>query len=564
MAKRAGDSKKTKYIFVSGGVISGIGKGVAASSIALLLKSRGYSTTAIKADPYLNIDAGTLNPIEHGEVFVLDDGMECDQDLGNYERFLDESLNATNYMTTGQVFKSIIDRERSLGYHGKTVEFFQDPPREIIERIRKCADENEAEIVLFEVGGTVGEYQNLLFLEANRILKLEHPEDVLHVHVTYLPIPPSLGEMKSKPAQMSILQLASSGISADMVLARSNLPIDERRKEKIALACGLNKGDIISAPDIESIYQVPVKLEAEKLSDKILDKLNLPPKTKDLKIWTSMVNRFLAANRKVRIAMVGKYFSTGDFTLSDAYLSVIEAIKHAAVEHGVKPDISWIDSSRIEKDGTQILGNYDGIIVPGGFGKRDVEGIISAIKYARENNVPYFGLCYGLQLATVEFARNAAKMPEAHTTEIDRKTPYPVIDIMDEQEKLMIGKEYGGTMRLGSFPAKLKIGTAVRKSYGKGVIHERHRHRYEFNDKFRQKLEKSGLIISGTSPNGKLVEVIEIEKHPFFVGTQFHPEFTSRPLSPHPLYLSFIEAVLKEKSKTVITKRDREKIGSEI
>lgn len=540
---------KTKYIFVSGGVISGIGKGIAVSSIALLLKSRGYSVTAVKADPYLNVDAGTLNPIEHGEVFVLDDGMECDQDLGNYERFLDRSLNSTNYMTTGQIFKSIIDRERSLGYRGRTVEFFQDPPREIIERIRKCAAENEAEIVLFEVGGTVGEYQNLLFLEANRILKLEHPEDVLHVHVTYLPIPPSLGEMKSKPAQMSILQLASSGISADVVLARSNLPIDERRKEKIALACGLNKEDIIPAPDIESIYQVPVKLEAEKLSDKILGKLNLSPKTKDLKIWTSMISRSLAANKKVRIAMVGKYFSTGDFILSDAYLSVIEAIKHAAVEHGVKPDISWIDSARIEKDGTKILENYDGIIVPGGFGERDVEGIISAIKYARENRVPYFGLCYGLQLATVEFARNAAKMAGAHTTEIDSKTPYPVIDIMNEQEKLIIGKDYGGTMRLGSFPAKLKTGTIVRKSYGKEIIHERHRHRYEFNDKFRQKLEKSGLIVSGTSPNGKLVEVIEIAQHPFFVGTQFHPEFTSRPLSPHPLYLSFIEAILKGKAK---------------
>lgn len=547
MVKRAG----TKYIFVSGGVISGIGKGIAVSSIALLLKSRGYSVTAVKADPYLNVDAGTLNPIEHGEVFVLDDGMECDQDLGNYERFLDRSLNSTNYMTTGQIFKSIIDRERALGYRGRTVEFFQDPPREIIERIRKCAAENEAEIVLFEVGGTVGEYQNLLFLEANRILKLEHPEDVLHVHVTYLPIPPSLGEMKSKPAQMSILQLSSSGISADVVLARSSLPIDERRKEKIALACGLNKEDIIPAPDIESIYQVPVQLEAEKLSDKILSKLNLSPKTKDLKIWTSMISRSLAANKKVRIAMVGKYFSTGDFILSDAYLSVIEAIKHAAVEHGVKPDISWIDSARIEKDGTKILKNYDGIIVPGGFGERDVEGIISAIKYARENRVPYFGLCYGLQLAIVEFARNVAKMAGAHTTEIDSKTPYPVIDIMNEQEKLIIGKDYGGTMRLGSFPAKLKTGTIVRKSYGKEMIQERHRHRYEFNDKFRQKLEKSGLIISGTSPNGKLVEVIEIAQHPFFVGTQFHPEFTSRPLNPHPLYLSFIEAILKENPKAV-------------
>jgi len=388
MAKRV----DTKYIFVSGGVISGIGKGVAASSIALLLKSRGYSVTAIKADPYLNIDAGTLNPIEHGEVFVLDDGMECDQDLGNYERFLDQSLNSSNYMTTGQIFNSIIERERALGYHGKTVEFFQDPPREIVERIKKCAVENEAEIVLFEVGGTVGEYQNLLFLEANRILKLERPEDVLHVHVTYLPIPPSLGEMKSKPAQMSILQLSASGITADVVLTRSNSPVDNRRKEKIALACGLNKDDIISAPDIESIYQAPLNLEVEKLSDKILGKLHISPKSTDLKIWTSMVEKLLKATKKVKIAMVGKYFATGDFTLSDAYLSVIEALKHASAQHHVKPELSWIDSARIEKEGAKILENYDGIIVPGGFGSRDVEGIISAIKFARENKVPYLML----------------------------------------------------------------------------------------------------------------------------------------------------------------------------
>ncbi len=544
MAKKTG----TKYIFVSGGVISGIGKGVITSSMSLLLKSRGFSVTAIKADPYLNIDAGTLNPIEHGEVFVLDDGMECDQDLGNYERFLNQDLNSTNYMTTGQIFKSIIDKERALGYDGKTVEFFQDPPREIINRIRKCAQSNKAEIVLFEVGGTVGEYQNLLFLEANRLLKLDHPKDVLHVHVTYLPVPPSLGEMKSKPAQMSIAQLASSGITADIVLARSSVPVDDKRREKIAIAVGINKEDILSAPDVENIYQVPTNLENQKLSDKLLDKLGLVPRSRDLSRWSQMVNSLLNETKTIKIAMVGKYFATGNFTLSDAYLSVIESIKHAALTHGVKSDISWIDSSLIEKNGTKVLANYDGIIVPGGFGRRDVEGIISAIRYVRENKVPYFGLCYGLQLATVEFARNVAKMAGAHTTEIDSKTPFPVIDIMNEQEKLIIGKDYGGTMRLGSFPAKLKTGTIVRKSYGKEMIHERHRHRYEFNDKFRQKLEKSGLIISGTSPNGKLVEVIEIAQHPFFVGTQFHPEFTSRPLNPHPLYLSFIESALKKKS----------------
>ncbi|MEX0621724.1 MAG: CTP synthase [Candidatus Woykebacteria bacterium] len=557
MAKRVG----TKYIFVSGGVVSGIGKGVATGSIALLLKSKGFSATAIKADPYLNVDAGTLNPIEHGEVFVLDDGMECDQDLGNYERFLNQNLNSTNYMTTGQVFKSIIDKERSLGYDGKTVEFFQDPPREIVERIKRCGEMNKAEVIVFEVGGTVGEYQNLLFLEANRLLKLDCPEDVLHIHVTYLPIPPSIGEMKSKPAQMSILQLASSGVNADIVLARSNAIVDEKRREKIAVACGLNKEDIISAPDVDNIYQVPVNLENQHLSDILLSKLKLKARSRDLKEWKQMVDAAVHYNRVVRIAMVGKYFATGDFTLSDAYLSVIESIKHAAAANGVKAEISWIDSAQIEKNGTDELKNFDGIIVPGGFGSRDVEGIISAIRFARENKVPYFGLCYGMQLATVEFARNVAKLNKAHTTEINTETPHPVIDVMSEQEKLLEGKDYGGTMRLGSFACKIKPGTFVRQIYGTDSIDERHRHRYEFNNKYREKLEKAGLIISGTSPNSRLVEIIELTDHPFFVGTQFHPEFKSRPLKPHPLYSAFINASLGKKRIGIGAGSKREKIS---
>ncbi|KKR65339.1 MAG: CTP synthetase, partial [Candidatus Curtissbacteria bacterium GW2011_GWA1_40_47] len=350
----------TKVIFVSGGVISGIGKGVATSSIALILKSRGFAVTAIKADPYLNVDAGTLNPIEHGEVFVLDDGMECDQDLGNYERFLDQSLNWTNYMTSGQVFKTVIDRERALGYEGKTVEFFQDPPREIINRIYLCAKTNRADIVILEVGGTVGEYQNLLFLEANRLLKLQKPKDILHVHVTYLPIPSSLGEMKSKPAQMSIQQLASSGILPDFVLARSSVSVDEKRKGKIAIACGLDPDDIISAPDVESIYQIPLNFENQDLSNKILKKLATKPKKSNLSDWKVMVTGALTAKKTAKIAMVGKYFSTGDFTLSDAYLSVIESIKHAAAQYDIKPKMRWIDSTQIEKEGTKILKGFDG------------------------------------------------------------------------------------------------------------------------------------------------------------------------------------------------------------
>jgi len=538
----------TKVIFVSGGVISGIGKGVATSSIALILKSRGFTVTAIKADPYLNVDAGTLNPIEHGEVFVLDDGMECDQDLGNYERFLDQSLNWTNYMTSGQVFKTVIDRERALGYEGKTVEFFQDPPREIINRIYLCAKTNRADIVILEVGGTVGEYQNLLFLEANRLLKLQKPKDILHVHVTYLPIPSSLGEMKSKPAQMSIQQLASSGILPDFVLARSSVSVDEKRKGKIAIACGLDPDDIISAPDVESIYQIPLNFENQDLSNKILKKLATKPKKSNLSDWKVMVTGALTAKKTAKIAMVGKYFSTGDFTLSDAYLSVIESIKHAAAQYDIKPKMRWIDSTQIEKEGTKILKGFDGMIVPGGFGGRAVEGIISAIKFAREEKIPYFGLCFGMQLAAVEFARDILGFTDAHTTEINPKTKHPVIDVMADQKAKIKSKNLGGTMRLGAWDFKAKTGTKFAKAYNSLSGSERHRHRFEFNGKFAKLFEDKGMVIAATSKEGNLVEALEFKDHPFFVGVQFHPELKSRPLHPHPLYLAFMEAVSNFKS----------------
>lgn len=538
----------TKYIFVSGGVISGIGKGIATASIALLLKSRGFKVTAIKADPYLNIDAGTLNPIEHGEVFVLEDGMECDQDLGNYERFLDQNLNNTNYMTTGQIFKSIIEKERALEYQGKTVEFFQDPPREIIDRVQKCAQVNNAEIILFEVGGTVGEYQNLLFLEANRLLKLANSSDILHVHVTYLPIPHSIGEMKSKPAQMSIQQLAASGIIADFVLARSAVAIDEKRKEKIAIACGLSPDDIISAPDVESIYQVPLNFENQELSHKILKKLNLKPRKSNLADWKVMVNSVLTAKKTAKIAMVGKYFSTGDFTLSDAYLSVIESIKQASAQNDIKPKMTWIDSSEIEKEGTGILAGFDGVIVPGGFGARAVEGIISAIKFAREKEIPYFGLCFGMQLEAVEFARNVCGYKDAHTTEINPNTKHPIIHVMESQKEKVEKKDLGGTMRLGTWEYKAKAGTLFAKAYGKTEGSERHRHRYEFNNDYRDILEKKGMTIAATTKDGSLVEALELKDHPFFIGVQFHPELKSRPLRPHPLYLAFMQAIKKQDS----------------
>jgi len=539
---------RPKIIFVSGGVISGIGKGIATSSIALLLKSRGFRVTAMKADPYLNIDAGTLNPIEHGEVFILNDGMECDQDLGNYERFLDQDLNATNYMTTGQVFKSIIDRERALGYEGKTVEFFQHPPEEIIKRILDCAKTNNAEIVLFEVGGTVGEFQNLLFLEANRLLKLKYPRDILHIHLTYLPIPYSIGEMKSKPAQMSIQQLASSGILADFVLARATVAIDEKRKDKIAIACGLDPDDIISAPDVENIYQVPLNFENQNLSDKILKKLYIKPRTQDIKAWKVMVNSALTAKKHVKIAMVGKYFSTGDFTLSDAYLSVIESIKHASAKFDIKPKITWIDSAQVENEGTKILKGFDGIVVPGGYGSRAVEGILMAIKYSRENNVPYFGLCYGMQQMAIEFARNVLRLTDANTTEIDPKTKNPVIDVMKSQKDLVEFHKLGATQRLGSWEWKAQKGTKFENAYGKTTGADRHRHRYEFNNKYKDQFENNGMIISATTKDGKLVEAMELKKHEFFLGTQFHPELKSRPLNPHPLYLAFLKAISKRTS----------------
>lgn len=541
----------TKVIFVSGGVISGIGKGVATSSIALLLKSRGFNVTAMKSDPYLNVDAGTLNPIEHGEVFILDDGMECDQDLGNYERYLDQNLNSTNYMTSGQIFKTIIERERALGYEGKTVEFFQDPPREIINRIHNCAKTNSAQIVVFEIGGTVGEYQNLLFLEANRLMKLQFPKDVIHIHLTYLPIPSALGEMKSKPAQMSILQLAQAGIHADFVLARSQVAVDEKRKEKIAISCGIDPEGIISAPDVESIYQVPLNFENQKLSDKILKKLNTKPKTSDISAWKVMVNNTLTAKNTAKIAMVGKYFSTGDFTLADAYLSVIESIRHASSHFDIKPKIAWIDSAQIEKEGTDILKGFDGIVVPGGFGSRAVEGIVSAIKFARGNKVPYFGLCYGLQQAAIEFARHVCGLADANTTEIDPKTKHPVVHIMENQKEILKAKNLGGTMRLGSWDWIAKKGTIFEKAYKSTTGADRHRHRYEFNNNYRKIFEEKGMVISATTKDGLLVEALELKGHPFFVGVQFHPELKSRPLAPHPLYMAFMEAVAKrEKEQT--------------
>jgi CTP synthase len=540
-----------KYIFVSGGVISGIGKGIATASISLLLKSSGFKVAPIKCDPYLNVDAGTMNPTIHGETFVLDDGAETDQDLGHYERFLGESLNKTNITTSGQVYLSVIQRERNLEYGGECVEAVPHIPEEFIRRIEAAGKNRNADVVVIEIGGTVGELQNVFIFEANRMLKMKHPNDVIHVHISYLPVPPSIGEMKSKPVQMSVKELNSIGIQPDILLARSELPIDETRKRKLSLFCGVEPEDVIAAPDVLNIYEVPVNFEEGKLTERILKKLGLKRKNerssladKDLVEWRSFLKKVEKADKEIKIGIVGKYFSTGDFTLADSYVSVIEAIKHACWNLGFVPKITWIDSGKLLNNVSK-LNEYQGIIVPGGFGSRDIDGKIEAIKFCRENKIPYFGLCYGMQLAVVEYARNVLGFRGANTTEVDPTTKFPVIHIMPEQEKKLLRKDYGGTMRLGGWDCVLAVGSLTKRLYGKQKINERHRHRFEFNNVFAKKFLTNGMQVSGTSPDGKLVEIIELKDHPFFIGTQFHPELKSRPLDPHPLFTGFINAASK-------------------
>ncbi len=537
----------TKYIFVMGGVMSGIGKGIATASIGRILQSKGYQVAAIKIDPYINVDAGTMNPIEHGEVFVTEDGVETDQDLGNYERFLDQDFYADNYMTTGRVYETVIQRERNLGYEGRCVEVVPHIPEEVIRRIIKVAKKDRPDFVMIEIGGTVGEYQNVLFLEAARMLHLRHPEDVLFILVSYLPVPKKIGEMKTKPTQSAVRTLNSAGIQPDFIIARSEYPLDEPRKRKISIFCNLKKDDVISAPDVQSIYEVPINFEKDKLGQNILNKFNLKPKKNDLRNWRNLVKTIKNTDEQVNIGIVGKYFSTGDFILSDSYISVIEAVKHAAWYHQRKAKIHWLNSEEYESRPQRIkeLKKLDGVIVPGGYGERGTEGKIKTIEFCRKNKIPYLGLCYGLQLAVVEFARNVCRMKGAHTTEIDSQTKYPVIDLMPEQKINLRDKQYGGSMRLGAYRCCLVKNTQARRAYKSQEVLERHRHRYELNNDFRDVLERNGLIMSGVNPEKNLVEIIELKDHPFFMASQFHPEFKSRPLRPHPLFREFIRAGLK-------------------
>jgi len=489
-----------------------------------------------------------MNPIEHGEVFVTDDGIETDQDIGNYERFLDCNLNADNYMTTGRVYESVIHRERNLGYEGKCVEVVPHVPEEVIRRITRVGQKDCLDFVMIEIGGTVGEYQNLLFLEAARMMHLEHPKDVLFVFVSYLPVPKKIGEMKTKPTQTAVRTLNSTGIQPDFIIARSEYPIDEPRKKKISIFCNIQKENVISAPDIQNIYEAPLNFEKEELGNKILKKFNLKSKTKDLKRWRGLVKVIKKSNQETRIAIVGKYFSTGNFVLSDSYISVIEAVKHAGWRHRRKVKIIWLNSEEYEKNPRKIkeLVNFNGVIVPGGYGERGVEGKIKTIEFCRKNKIPYLGLCYGMQLAVVEFARHVCRLKNAHTTEINSKTQYPVIDIIPEQKANLRNKRYGGSMRLGAYACHLIKNTRARQAYKMQKTTERHRHRYEFNNDFRDILEKKGLVISGINPEQNLVEIIELKDHPFFVASQFHPEFKSRPLRPHPLFKEFIRAGLRD------------------
>jgi CTP synthase len=545
--------KNHKYIFVIGGVMSGVGKGVASASIAKVLQSRGYEVNLIKVDPYLNVDAGTMNPNEHGETFVLGSGLETDQDMGNYERFLNRDLPEENYLTSGMIYKSVIEKERNLEYGGHCVEAIPHIRDEIVSRVEAAADVSKSDISVVEIGGTVGDYQNIMFIEAARVMHARNPDDVFFIMVSYLPIPSKVGEMKTKPTQNAIRQLNSYGVQPHMVIGRSSEPLDKRRKAKIAMQCNIRPEYVISAPDIESIYDVPINFDRDNLADIILPYFKLKKSRvnkqakEGMRKWRSFANKTKSVEDEVNIAIVGKYFGNGDFVLSDVYISVIEAIKFSAYSQNVKPVLHWLSSQDFEsgKLKTSELGKYDGIIVPGGFGTTGIEGKIKVIEYAREHKIPYFGLCYGMQLMVVEYARNKAGLDNATTREVDPNAEHLVIDIMPEQESKLLNKEYGGTMRLGKYTAQIKPGTIARKAYKSDAIDERHRHRYEVNPEYIDTLERAGLIFSGTSPDNRLMEIAElpVSEHPFMVGVQFHPELQARPLSPHPLFTSFIKAV---------------------
>ncbi len=545
----------TKYIFVVGGVMSSVGKGVAAASIGKILKTRGYAVSNIKADMYVNIDAGTIRPAEHGEVFVGEDGVEADQDLGNYERFTGQTCTKDNYMTWGSVNLAVIRKERNLEYGGEDVEVIPDIPNEIIGQIRRCGKKNNSDIVITEFGGTIGEYQILLFLEAARMMKAKNPKDVCFVMVSYLPTPSLLGEQKSKPTQYAIRTLNSAGIMPDFILCRADKPLKESLKTTISTVCSLPKNRIISAPDVTSIYDVPINLEKENFGNELIRTLGLNSRKSDMSDWKKMSSDVRKYKKTVRIGIVGKYFNSK--SMIDTYISVIESLKFAAWENKSKLELEWLDAETYEKDKRKLkkLPEYDGILVPGGFGSRGTEGKIRAARYCRENEIPYFGICLGLQIMTIEFARNVLGIKDATSEEFDANAKHPVVHTMADQRQKIADKNYGATMRLGVYPCKLIKGTKTHDAYlksgwikksGNSVVLERHRHRYEVNNEYREQFDEAGLKISGVYEKGDLVEAMEIDKHPFMIGIQSHPEFLSRPMNPHPLFYGFIKASLKK------------------
>lgn len=526
----------TKYIFVTGGVVSGLGKGITAASLGRLLKNRGYKVTIQKMDPYINVDPGTMSPIEHGEVFVTDDGAETDLDLGHYERFIDENLTKNSSVTTGKIYSTVIEKERRGEYLGKTVQVIPHITNEIKERIYKFENE-DIDIVITEIGGTIGDIEGLSFIEAIRQVGIEKaPEDVLYIHVTLLPYIAGSNELKSKPTQHSVKELQSLGIKPDILVCRSELPIDENLKNKIALYCNVRPESVIQNKTVDNLYAVPLMLETEGLTKEVCKHLKLEKQEPNNAEWEKIVEKIRNVEDKtVKVAIVGKYVK-----LEDSYLSVAESLRHSGFENNVKVEISYVDSEKItNKNAKENLQEYNAILVPGGFGDRGIEGMIATIKYARENNVPFLGICLGMQMAVVEFARNVLGIKDANSEEFASESENQVIHIMDEQKDI---DKKGGTMRLGAYPCILKKGTKAQELYGKVEISERHRHRFEYNNKYKEQMEKAGLICSGTSPNGKLVEIVEIQNNSYFIAGQFHPEFKSRPNRPHPLFVGLIRA----------------------
>jgi CTP synthase len=534
----------TKYIFVTGGVVSSLGKGIAAASLGMLLKRRGLKVSIQKFDPYLNVDPGTMSPFQHGEVFVTDDGAETDLDLGHYERFLDENLTQDHNVTAGQIYDSIISRERRGDYLGRTVQVIPHVTDEIKSRIVKVGAGRGMDVSITEIGGTVGDIESLPFLESIRQMRLELGKaNTLFVHLTLVPFIGAAGELKTKPTQHSVRELREIGIQADILLCRTEKPISDEARNKIGLFCNVGQEAVIEARDVDSVYEVPLALHSRGLDELVVSALDITTPVPDLEDWEGIVERIRHPGGTVSIGMVGKYVD-----LQDAYKSINEALLHAGIANDVRVKTEWVDSSTVRPDTAEsVLGAYDGVLVPGGFGERGTRGKFEAVRYARENRVPFFGICLGMQCAVIEFARNMCGFEGANSSEFDSGTPYPVIDLMPEQRNV---SDMGGSMRLGAYPCKLKPGTAAHYAYGNSEVSERHRHRYEFNNLFREALEAGGMAISGTSPDGSLVEIVEIKDHPWFLGCQFHPELKSRPRNVHPLFREFVAAAKAYRMRT--------------